>query len=90
MPESKHRRKNKARPRAHETAPPPKNPPPSPTWIPATGLTLLVLGVVIIIAGYFPVVQNLTGRTPVLGGNVTTVVGFVLLTGGLGFLTRWR
>ncbi|MFP5308863.1 MAG: cell division protein CrgA [Actinomycetes bacterium] len=89
MPESKHRRKNKARPRAHETAPPPKNPPPSPTWIPATGLTLLVVGVLIIIAGYFPIVQRFTAGMP-LGGNITTVTGFVLLTAGLGFLTRWR
>jgi hypothetical protein len=47
------------------------------------------VGVLIIIAGYFPIVQRFTGGLP-LGGNITTVTGFVLLTAGLGFLTRWR
>lgn len=90
MPKSKHRRKGQRRPRAREMAPPPKNPEPSPTWVPATGVTLLSIGIGIIIAGYLPFVQDVTETWWKLGSNWTLVGGFVLLAGGFGFLTQWR
>lgn len=91
MPESKHRRKNKSRPRQNvHSAPPPKNPEPSPTWVPATGIGLLLVGVIIIIMGYFPFVEERTAGLPWIGANWTLVAGFVLISIGFGFLTRWR
>lgn len=90
MPKSKHRRKGRPRPRAHETAPPPKNPTPSPTWVPATGVGLLVGGVLIILLGYLPPINEAISTWPGLGGNWGLVVGFVLLAVGFGFLTRWQ
>jgi hypothetical protein len=87
MPESKHRRSGKNRPREHQTHAPEKKPKPSPPWVPATGAALLVLGVLIILAGY------LFGdvlRLPYLEQNTGLVVGFITLTVGFGFLTRWR
>lgn len=90
MPESKHRRKGQVRPRPRSTAPPKKNPEPSPTWVPATGATLLVVGVVVILIGYLPITAQYTARLPLLGSNWPLVSGFVLLTVGFVFLTRWR
>lgn len=90
MPESKHRRKNKRRPRPRNVDPPPKNPEPSPTWVPATGASLLGLGVLVILLGYLPVVQDFTRELPALGSNWTLVAGFVMLSVGFGFLTRWQ
>jgi hypothetical protein len=87
MPESKHRRSGKNRPREHQTHAPEKKPAPSPPWVPATGAALLVLGVLIILAGY------LFGdvlRLPILEQNTGLVIGFLTLTVGFGFLTRWR
>lgn len=90
MPESKHRRKNKTRPRPRHVEEPVHKPKPSPTWVPATGVTLLLVGVLVIILGYVPAVgERLVGRVP-LGSNLPLVVGFVLLSVGFGFLTRWR
>jgi hypothetical protein len=94
MPESKHRRKNKSRPRQNvHSAPPPKNPEPSPTWVPATGIGLLLAGVIVIIMGYFPFVEEWTSQNLTLfnfGANWTLIIGFVLISVGFGFLTRWR
>lgn len=90
MPESKHRRKDKRRPRARNLAPPPKNPEPSPSWVPITGVSLLGVGVLIILVGYLPIVQDVTTGLPVLGANWTLVGGFVLLVAGFMLLTRWR
>jgi hypothetical protein len=90
MPESKHRRGGKARPRAYQTHEPQKNPPPSPTWVPATGAALLVLGVVIILIGYLPPVRDLMRGWIWLGSNWSLVGGFLVMTAGFGFLTRWR
>jgi hypothetical protein len=90
MPESKHRRKGRSRPRAYETAPPKKNPTPSPPWVPATGAGLLVGGVVVILLGYLPPVNDAISALPPLYGNWGLVVGFVMLAVGFGFLTRWQ
>ena len=90
MPESKHRRGGKPRPREHQTHAPEKKPPPSPPWVPATGAGLLVLGVVIILVGYLPQVSDLMAGWPWLGANWGLVGGFVVLAVGFGFLTRWR
>jgi hypothetical protein len=85
MPESRHRRKGKQRPRPSKAAGPTKNPPPSPAWVPITGSVLLGLGVLVILAGYFTAISG-----PILGQNFPLVLGFVLLAIGFGFLTQWR
>lgn len=87
MPESKHRRSGKNRPREHQTHAPEKKPSASPPWVPVVGSALLVLGVLIILAGYL--FGNVI-RLPVLEQNTGLVVGFITLTVGFGFLTRWR
>jgi hypothetical protein len=90
MPQSKHRRKGQQRPRAYQTSPPPKNPPPSPSWLPVVAAILLVAGVLIILIGNLPVVTGFTGRLPLLGTTWTLVGGFAVLTVGFLMLTRWR
>ncbi len=90
MPESKHLRGGKVRKRAHQTHAPQKNPAPSPPWVPAVGVAFLIAGVAVILIGYLPPVQNVTRSWPWLGANWGLVGGFVLLTTGFGFLTRWR
>lgn len=90
MPESKHRRKNKNRPRPRQMAPVEAKPKPSPTWVPATGASLLGVGVLIIIVGYLPVVSDFTSGWWALGSSWPLVIGFVLLSAGFGLLTRWR
>ena len=91
MPESKHRRKNKNRKRPRHQAPP-KNPTPSPPWVPRLGVGLLLLGVVLILLGYVPAIRqsSVIAGLPWIGANWTLVGGFVLLTAGFGVLTRWR
>lgn len=90
MPKSKHLRGGRKRPRAYETHAPEKKPVPSPTWVPATGATLLVIGVIIILVGNLPGVNAALRGLPWLGGNWSLVAGFVVLMVGFGFLTRWR
>jgi hypothetical protein len=90
VPESKHRRKNRTRKRPRHVTPKQSAPPPSPDWVPRLGVGLLVLGVLVIIAGYVPVVQDALRDLPWLGSNWSLVGGFVLLTGGFGVLTQWR
>ncbi len=90
MPQSKHRRSGKNRPRRYQTVEPEKNPTPSPNWVPATGATLLIVGTLIILIGYLPVVSAITASWPLLGSNWGLVGGFIVLAVGFGFLTRWR
>jgi hypothetical protein len=90
MPQSKHRRKGKQRPRAHQTAPPARNAPSSPTWVPTVGVGLLLAGIVVIVLGYLPVIADRIATWPPLGPNNGLVLGFVLLIAGFVFLTRWR
>lgn len=90
MPKSKHRRKGRSRPRAYQKAPPVKHPDPSPRWIAATGVGLLVGGVAIIILGYLPVVADRVATWPPLGPNNFLILGFLVMIAGFVFLTRWR
>lgn len=90
MPQSKHRRKGQNRPRAYQTAPPQKNPTPSAPWVPIVGVTLLVVGVLIILLAFLPGFQNLLASLPPFYGNWGLVAGFALLLVGFVFLTRWR
>lgn len=91
MPESKHRRKGKVRKRPTRNAPPPRNPEPSPPWVPVVGTSLLVGGLLVILAGYLVrPLQQLTSDWPLLAENWSLAIGFALLIGGFGFLTRWR
>ncbi|MDX1658075.1 MAG: cell division protein CrgA, partial [Nitriliruptorales bacterium] len=66
------------------------NPEPSPTWVPATGASLLGLGVLVILLGYLKPVAEVTSAWPGLQSNWPLVIGFVMLAAGFGFLTRWQ
>jgi len=85
VPESKHRRKGKYRPRPRQVEGQKTNPTPSPPWVPGIGAGLLGLGVLVILLGYFTEIQG-----PVFGPNFMLIVGFVFLALGFGFLTQWR
>jgi hypothetical protein len=87
MPQSKHRRKGKQRPRAHQTAPPPKNPLPSAPWLAPLAVGLLVGGVVVILLGYLFLSDV---NWPIFGPNWGLVAGFALIIAGFVVLTRWR
>lgn len=89
MPEPTHRRKGKNRPRPTRSAPPERNPEPSPSWVPATGVGLLVGGLLVILLGYLWL-GTLTQSWPVFGANWSLVVGFMLLLGGFFTLTKWQ
>ncbi len=90
MPESKHRRHGRNRPREYQTHAPEKKAPPSPTWVPVTGASLLVGGVIVILLGNLPGVRALTRTWIWLGGNWTLIVGMLLIMAGFGFLMKWR
>ena len=90
MPQSKHRRSGRSRPREHQTHAPERKPDPSPRWVPITGATLLGLGALVVLLGYLPFVGDLVTDLPPLGRNWPQVAGFVLIISGYGFLTRWR
>lgn len=87
MPQSKHRRKGRQRPRAHQTAPPPRNPVPSAPWLAPLAVALLVAGVAVILLGYL-FLQDVTW--PIFGPNWGLVAGFALIIAGFLLLTRWR
>lgn len=76
MPRSRSKRSN-------YTPPKPPRPKPSPRWVPAVGLGVIGLGVLIIILSYI-VPQLLPG------GNYVLIVGFVMMAGGLLLLSQWR
>ncbi|CAN5798778.1 hypothetical protein BH23ACT8_BH23ACT8_11300 [soil metagenome] len=62
--------------------PKPTRPKRSPSWVPALGVGLIGLGVLIVILAY--VIPGLPG------GNANLVIGFVLMACGLVALTQWR
>lgn len=90
MPKSKHRRGGKNRPREFQTHAPEKKAASSAPWVPVVGTALLVLGVLVILVGYLPPVQEVTSGWPLLRNNWGLVGGFILMIGGFGVLTRWR
>ena len=90
MPESRHRRKGRTRPRPTRNAPPVKNPPPSPAWVPVVGVGALVVAALVIFVGYLDVVTELTSGLPLFGANWNLVLGFVLFGVGFAFLSKWR
>lgn len=91
MPQSKHRRKgrNRPRPRTIERQREEPRPSASPPWVPRLGGGLIGIGVLVIILGYLDPVQRLTADLP-FAPNFPLVFGFGLLTVGFLVLTRWR
>jgi hypothetical protein len=81
LPESRHRRKGRQRPRQRHVAGPPRKPDPSPTWIPITGLALILAGIGLVIANY---------TLGFLQRNWLLWVGFAMMAVGFGFLMRYR
>jgi LPXTG-motif cell wall-anchored protein len=58
--------------------------------VPIASAALLVGGVLVILIGYLPPVSERLAFLPWLGSNWALVLGFVLLSIGFLFLTRWR
>lgn len=81
MPESRHRRKGKVRPRPQEVIGPPVKAKPSPRWVPIVGITLIGVGVLAILVNYIP---------GLFEQNWVLLAGFGLLAAGFLFLSRWR
>ena len=77
MPRSKSKR-------SRYTPPPPKKKPQSPLWVPAAMFTMLVTGVVVIVANYL---QMLPGGS---AENRYLFVGLGLFTGGAILSTQFR
>jgi hypothetical protein len=77
MPRSKSRR-------SRYTPPPPKKAPPSKLWVPATMFTMLVTGVVVIVANYLELLPGGTAE------NRYLFVGLGLFTGGAFLSTQFR
>lgn len=90
MPESKHRRKNKNRPRRNKVHQPVRNPDPSPPWVPRVGVGLIIGAVVVILLGYLPAVDDFTNDLPLFGPNWGLVAGFALMISGFLVLIRWQ
>lgn len=68
--------------RSSYTPPTPPKPKSSPRWLPWLGLGLIILGILLVVGSYL--VPGLPG------GNITIVVGFVLMGGGLLTLSQYR
>lgn len=59
---------------------------PSPTWLPATAVSLIVVGI-----GWLVVYYLSNGQYPVLSwGYWNLAIGFVAMIAALGLLSRWR
>lgn len=69
--------------RSRYTPPPPKKAPPSPLWVPVALCTLMLTGLVVVLANYL---QALPGNTE----NRYLILGLVLITGGFGLATTYR
>ncbi len=82
MPESRSRRKPAYTPPPVKSA----DSTPSPSWFAPTMVTLLVAGLLWIVVTYI-----WGGRFPVPGiGNWNLAIGFAVMLGGFGMLTRWH
>lgn len=75
MPKSKSKRSNYIPPK-------PAKPKPSPRWVPIVGLSLIVIGVVLIILTY--------ALGTAIFPSWTIFAGFGVMAAGLLVLSRWR
>jgi Cell division protein CrgA len=69
--------------RSRYTAPPPKNKPSSPLWVPVVMFTLLITGTMVIIVNYL-------GLLPGEQQNQYLLLGLVEITAGFVFATLYR
>ena len=76
MPQSKSKR-------SRYTPPPPKNAPPSPLWVPVTMSTLMLTGLLVVVANYMDVL-------PGDGSNRYLLLGLALITSGFMMATTYR
>lgn len=83
MPRSKSKRST-------YTPPKPAKPKPSPRWVPVVGLGVIGLGVVLIILAYLATGLFNGPDAPIPIGNLTLVIGFVMMAAGLLLLSQWR
>lgn len=67
--------------RSSYIAPKPAKPKPSPTWVPAVGVGMILAGVALVIVAYM---------VPLPGGNLNLLLAFALMAAGLLMLSRWR
>lgn len=79
MPKSKSKRSS-------YQAPPKKKPKPSPTWLGATILTVLVAGVAVIVLNYLGIEELLPGAPR----NLYLWSGLGAIAVGFGLATQWR
>ena len=85
MPESKKRKKAVYTPPA--TASPAKKKGPSPVWVPALMLALMLIGVAWLVVFYM-----VGDDMPLVGdlGNSNLLIGFGFIVAGFGLSTQWR
>jgi hypothetical protein len=69
--------------RSRYTPPPPKKAPPSPLWVPVVLTTLLLTGLVVVLANYL-------GALPGDQQNRYLILGLLLITGGFVLATTYR
>jgi hypothetical protein len=69
--------------RSRYTPPPPKKAPPSPLWVPVLMGTLLLVGLVVVLANYL-------GMLPGEQENRYLLLGLLLITGGFVLATTYR
>ena len=69
--------------RSRYTAPPPKNKPPSPLWVPVVMFTLLITGTLVIMVNYL-------GLLPGEQQNSYLLLGLIEITAGFIFATIYR
>lgn len=83
MPESRSRKKKTYVPPAQSGSSAPQG---NPSWLVPTMLTLMIAGLIWVVATY------LTGaQWPIPGiGNANLLVGFAMIVGGFALTTRWR
>jgi hypothetical protein len=73
MPQSKSKR-------SRYTPPPPKKAPASELWVPVVMATLLLTGLVVIVANYMALLPGDTSNRYLMLGLILIVCGFVLAT----------
>jgi hypothetical protein len=77
--------KSKSKRRTYQP-PPTKKPKPSPTWLGATILVILLLGVAVIVLNYLGIEQVLPGAPR----NLYLWTGLGAIALGFGLATQWR